>query len=238
MSPPDLAWIRSRTQSAIHRQLATITELARYWATEYDWRQCEAKLNALPQFKTEIDGADIHFIHAKSPHADALPLIITHGSPGSIIELLGVVGRSPTRPCTAGAPRTPSALGSGTRGPRRDHHLQDQRQRLPHRAAFWPSQPGPDPRQHHVVLADRHRRLRSPLVMGEHAGRAAGQPRPQVKLPVGFTTFPSRRASSTPAPGTRSASRARRTISPGSARPIPPAASAPSTTSPRPSCSP
>src|SRR5436190_18196565 len=60
-------------------QLATIQELARYWAADYDWRACEAKLNALPQFTTEIDGADVHFIHVKSPHADALPLIMTHG---------------------------------------------------------------------------------------------------------------------------------------------------------------
>ena len=73
-------------------QLATIQELARYWTTDYDWRACEARLNALPQFTTEIDGVDIHFIHVKSPHADALPLIITHGWPGSVIELLGVVG--------------------------------------------------------------------------------------------------------------------------------------------------
>src|SRR5205809_2985776 len=73
-------------------QLATIQELARYWATDYDWRACEAKLNALPQFKTEIDGVDIHFIHVKSPHANALPLIMTHGWPGSVIELLETVG--------------------------------------------------------------------------------------------------------------------------------------------------
>jgi pimeloyl-ACP methyl ester carboxylesterase len=73
-------------------QLATIQELARYWATDYDWRTCEAKLNALPQFKTEIDGVDIHFIQVKSPHADALPLIMTHGWPGSVVELLEVVG--------------------------------------------------------------------------------------------------------------------------------------------------
>jgi len=73
-------------------QLATIQQLARYWTTDYDWRACEAKLNALPQFKTEIDGVDIHFIHVKSPHENALPLIITHGWPGSVIELLGVVG--------------------------------------------------------------------------------------------------------------------------------------------------
>src|SRR5580765_7499698 len=73
-------------------QSATTQELARYWATDYDWRKCEAKLNALPQFKTEIDGVDIHFIHVKSPHEDALPLIMTHGWPGSVIELLESVG--------------------------------------------------------------------------------------------------------------------------------------------------
>ena len=86
-------------------QLATSQELARYWATDYDWRACEARLNALPQFKTEIDGVDIHFIHVKSPHPEALPLIMTHGWPGSIIELLEVSARSLTRPRTADAPR-------------------------------------------------------------------------------------------------------------------------------------
>jgi pimeloyl-ACP methyl ester carboxylesterase len=73
-------------------QLATTQELARYWTTDYDWRRCEARLNALPQFKTEIDGVDVHFIHVTSPHADALPLIMTHGWPGSVIELLETVG--------------------------------------------------------------------------------------------------------------------------------------------------
>jgi pimeloyl-ACP methyl ester carboxylesterase len=73
-------------------QLATIQELARYWATEYDWRRCEARLNALPQFTTEIDGVDIHFLHVRSRHEDALPLVMTHGWPGSVIELLEVVG--------------------------------------------------------------------------------------------------------------------------------------------------
>jgi pimeloyl-ACP methyl ester carboxylesterase len=73
-------------------QSATIQELARYWASDYDWRNVEAKLNALPQFMTEIDGLDIHFIHVRSKHDDALPLIITHGWPGSIIEMLDVVG--------------------------------------------------------------------------------------------------------------------------------------------------
>jgi pimeloyl-ACP methyl ester carboxylesterase len=73
-------------------QLATTKELVRYWGTEYDFRRFEARLNALPQFITEIDGLDIHFIHVKSPHENALPLIITHGWPGSVIEMLNVVG--------------------------------------------------------------------------------------------------------------------------------------------------
>jgi len=73
-------------------QSETMQQLARYWSSEYDWRRAEAKLNALPNFKTEIDGLDIHFIHVRSKHEDALPLIITHGWPGSIIELLNVVG--------------------------------------------------------------------------------------------------------------------------------------------------
>jgi len=72
--------------------LATMQELARYWATDYDWRRCEAKLNAVPQFITEIDGLDIHFVHVRSQHADALPLIVTHGWPGSIIEQLKIIG--------------------------------------------------------------------------------------------------------------------------------------------------
>jgi pimeloyl-ACP methyl ester carboxylesterase len=73
-------------------QLAMLQELGRYWAADYDWRRCEAKLNALPQFTTEIDGLDVHFIHVKSSHENALPLIITHGWPGSVIEMLEVVG--------------------------------------------------------------------------------------------------------------------------------------------------
>jgi pimeloyl-ACP methyl ester carboxylesterase len=73
-------------------QLATMQELARYWATDYDWRKCEARLNALPQFVTEIDGVDIHFIHVRSQHENALPLIMTHGWPGSVVELLDTVG--------------------------------------------------------------------------------------------------------------------------------------------------
>jgi pimeloyl-ACP methyl ester carboxylesterase len=73
-------------------QLATIQELARYWANEYDFGRIEARLNALPQFTTEIDGVDIHFIHVRSKHEDALPLIMTHGWPGSVIELLETIG--------------------------------------------------------------------------------------------------------------------------------------------------
>jgi pimeloyl-ACP methyl ester carboxylesterase len=73
-------------------QLVTMQELARYWTTDYDWRKAEARLNGLPQFMTEIDGVDIHFVHVPSKHEDALPLIMTHGWPGSVIELLETVG--------------------------------------------------------------------------------------------------------------------------------------------------
>ncbi|HEX6542322.1 MAG TPA: epoxide hydrolase N-terminal domain-containing protein, partial [Ktedonobacterales bacterium] len=73
-------------------QLGTMRELARYWATDYDWRKVEARLNALPQFMTEIDGLDIHFIHVRSRHDGALPLIVTHGWPGSIVEQLKIIG--------------------------------------------------------------------------------------------------------------------------------------------------
>jgi pimeloyl-ACP methyl ester carboxylesterase len=72
--------------------LALMQELARYWATDYDWRRCEAELDALPNFVTEIDGLDIHFLHIRSQHEDALPLIVTHGWPGSIIEQLKIIG--------------------------------------------------------------------------------------------------------------------------------------------------
>src|SRR5499425_2732865 len=73
-------------------QLAAIQALARYWETEYDFGRLEARLSGLPQFMTEIDGLDIHFIHVRSPHENALPLIITHGWPGSIVEMLNVIG--------------------------------------------------------------------------------------------------------------------------------------------------
>lgn len=86
---PSRELVADRSQGV---QLATLRELARYWETDYDWRKVEAKLNALPQFTTEIDGVDIHFIHVRSRHENALPLIMTHGWPGSVIELLETVG--------------------------------------------------------------------------------------------------------------------------------------------------
>jgi pimeloyl-ACP methyl ester carboxylesterase len=86
---PSTELVGDRSQGV---QLAPLQALARYWATEYDWRKVEAKLNALPQFMTQIDGVDIHFMHVKSPHENALPLIMTHGWPGSVIELLETIG--------------------------------------------------------------------------------------------------------------------------------------------------
>src|SRR5918997_1751350 len=86
---PSKELVADRSQGV---RLATLQALARYWTTEYDWRKCEARLNALPQFTTEIDGVDIHFIHVRSRHENALPLIMTHGWPGSVVELLETVG--------------------------------------------------------------------------------------------------------------------------------------------------
>ena len=86
---PTRELVEDRSQGV---QLGTLRELARYWSTEYNWHKCEARLNALPQFTTEIDGVEIHFIHLRSRHEDALPLIMTHGWPGSVIELLETIG--------------------------------------------------------------------------------------------------------------------------------------------------
>jgi pimeloyl-ACP methyl ester carboxylesterase len=103
-------------------QLATIQELARYWSTDYDLRRCESRLNALPQFTTEIDGVDIHFIHVKSPHDGALALIMTHGWPGSVVELLDTVGPLTDPPAHGGRPEDafdlvlPSLPGYGFSG--------------------------------------------------------------------------------------------------------------------------
>ncbi len=86
---PSMELVEDRSQGV---QLATMRELAGYWTTEYDWRACETRLNALPQFTTDIDGVEIHFIHVRSRHENALPLIMTHGWPGSVVELLETIG--------------------------------------------------------------------------------------------------------------------------------------------------
>jgi pimeloyl-ACP methyl ester carboxylesterase len=86
--PPEPEPVDDQSQGV---QLQTVQDLASYWAAEYDWRRCEAKLNALPQFTTEIDGLDIHFIHVRSAQQNALPLIVSHGWPGSIIEQLNII---------------------------------------------------------------------------------------------------------------------------------------------------
>ena len=105
--------------------LATMQALADYWATDYDWRKCEEKLDALPHFITEIDGLDIHFIHVRSDHEDALPLIVTHGWPGSIVEQLKII-EPLTNPTAHGASASdafhvviPSMPGYGFRASRR-----------------------------------------------------------------------------------------------------------------------
>ena len=86
---PSRELVADRSQGV---QLATTQALARYWTTDYDWRRVEARLNALSQFTTKIDGVDIHFIHVRSRHENALPLIMTHGWPGSVVELLDTIG--------------------------------------------------------------------------------------------------------------------------------------------------
>ena len=95
--------------------LATMQELARYWTDEYDWSRIEAKLNALPNFITEIDGLDIHFIHVRSRHEDALPLIVTHGWPGTILEQLKIIEplTNPENPADAFHLVIPSLPGHG-----------------------------------------------------------------------------------------------------------------------------
>jgi pimeloyl-ACP methyl ester carboxylesterase len=116
---PDKETVPDQSQGV---QLATSQELARYWATDYDWRRCEARLNALPQFITEIDGLDIHFIHVRSEQDGALPLIVTHGWPGSVLENLKIVGPL-TDPAAHGASESdafhlviPSMPGHGFSG--------------------------------------------------------------------------------------------------------------------------
>jgi pimeloyl-ACP methyl ester carboxylesterase len=116
---PTMELVPDRSQGV---QLATLQALARYWTTEYDWRPCEARLNALSQFTTELDGVEIHFIHVRSRHEDALPLIMTHGWPGSVIELLDTVGPLTDPTAHGGSPEDafhlvlPSVPGYGFSG--------------------------------------------------------------------------------------------------------------------------
>jgi pimeloyl-ACP methyl ester carboxylesterase len=116
---PDRETVADRSQGV---QLARFQELIRYWGAEYDWRKVEARLNALPQFVTTIDGVDIHFIHVRSRHPDALPLIMTHGWPGSVLEFLGVIGPLTDPPAYGGRPEDafdvvlPSIPGFGFSG--------------------------------------------------------------------------------------------------------------------------
>jgi pimeloyl-ACP methyl ester carboxylesterase len=116
---PERETVKDQSQGV---ELATMQKLARHWATSHDWRKCEARLNALPQFVTEIDGVDIHFIHVRSNHEKALPLIVTHGWPGSIIEQLKIIDPL-TNPAAHGASASdafdlviPSILGYGLSG--------------------------------------------------------------------------------------------------------------------------
>jgi hypothetical protein len=116
---PDRETVNDGSQGV---QLAKLQELVRYWGTDHDWRKVEAKLNSLPQFMTTIDDVDIHFIHVRSRHANAMPLIMTHGWPGSVVELLTTIGPltdprcrvtgfPASQPAPVGTPTTPRAPG-------------------------------------------------------------------------------------------------------------------------------
>jgi Epoxide hydrolase N terminus len=108
---PDQELVTDHSQGV---QLTVIQALARYWAEEHDWRRCEARLSALPHFVTEIDGLDIHFIHVRSEHQNALPVIITHGWPGSVIELLGMhTNMAGVVPAEVSAALARNVLGAG-----------------------------------------------------------------------------------------------------------------------------
>src|SRR3954447_17989964 len=162
---PSKELVEDRSQGV---QLATLQELARYWTTDYDDGRVESRLNALPQFTTEIDGVEIHFIHVRSQHEDAMPLIMTHGWPGSAIELLETVG-PPTDPTAHG--RTPGGRFHLLRppAPRPDGVRRNRRGRIPPRPAVRPrlrllrrahrSRLGPRPRRASLGAADAALRL-------------------------------------------------------------------------------
>jgi pimeloyl-ACP methyl ester carboxylesterase len=190
---PERETVNDDSQGA---RLAIMQDLARYWETGYDWRKCEAKLNALPNFITEIDGLDIHFIHVRSQHEDALPLIVTHGWPGSIIEQLKIIGPL-TDPTTHGASAAdafhlviPSLPGHGFSAKPATTGWDPVRiarawvvlmkrlgyTRFRARPASHAGTHGRRPyarrpsRQHHAVLADEHRGFGGPAVLGKQGG--------------------------------------------------------------------
>src|ERR687889_641128 len=96
-------WIERETDPAQGVPLEELRELCAYWADGYDWRRVEARLNAVPQFRTEIDGLGVHFLHVRSPHPDAMPLVMTHGWPGSVVELLDSIGPLTDPPAHGGS---------------------------------------------------------------------------------------------------------------------------------------
>ena len=174
--------------------------LARYWATDYDWRRCEKRLNALPQFTTEIDSTSIHFIHVRSRHENALPLIMTHGWPGSVVELLESVGpltdptaHGATRPQTIGYALldSPLALAAWMLDHDTDAYYKISR-------AFVDGQPSGGLTRDHILdnitvywlTGTGASAARSYWESARAQALAAGQAPPQVTVPVGFTTFP------------------------------------------------
>jgi hypothetical protein len=142
---PSKELVSDRSQGV---QLAPLQALARYWTTDHDWRKCEARLNALPQFTTEIDGVEIHFIHVRSRHENALPLIMAHGWPGSAIELLNAA--RPRRsgihraPASTPAPRPYARSASRCRSPRSAPRRSGLCEMLAQLGDCRPSQPLPD----------------------------------------------------------------------------------------------
>ena len=168
-------------------RLAMMQELARYWGTDYDWRKCERKLNALPNFVTEIDGLDIHFIHVRSQHEDALPLIVTHGWPGSIIEQLKIIEplTNPDRARRERGGRVPSgdSLAAGPRVLRQaGHHRLGSR---PHRTGLGSADEAP--RIHPVRGAGRR------LGRGRHPGDGRTGSTGAARHPLQHARYRSRR---------------------------------------------
>ena len=183
---PSKELVQDRSQGV---QLATIQELARYWTTDYDFGRVEARLNALPQFVTEIDGVDVHFIHVRSEHENALPLIITHGWPGSVIEMIDSVG-----PLTIGYALldSPVSLAAWMADHDTDAYYKIAR-------AFVDGQPSGNLTRDHILdnitlywlTGTGGSAARSYWeAYGPDAPAASQQPLPPTAIPFGFTTFP------------------------------------------------